>query len=237
MTFLLVHGAWHGAWCWKHVVPLLEAKGHRAIAIDLPGLGDDETPLEQVTLEVWNDALGAHIDAQPEPVVLVGHSRGGVNISWAAELRPDRIRSLIYVAAVLLKDGETSAVYPEMMEAIAPKLEFAEDGSSARVRPEACAETFYAQCSPEDVSFALENLRPEPFAPTSLPLRISEGAWGRIPRSYVECTEDRALPVELQRRMLAHHSGTRIATLEADHSPFFSMPERLANTLIELAST
>ncbi len=72
--FVLVHGAWHGAWCWNKVVPLLEAKGHSVDAIDLPGHGSDVTPIAEVTLERYAERVGRALRAEPEPAVLVGHS-------------------------------------------------------------------------------------------------------------------------------------------------------------------
>ena len=75
--FLLIHGAWHGGWCWRKVVPLLEADGHRALAPDLPGHGKDETPLTEVTLASYSDRICEIAGAQPGPIILVGHSMGG----------------------------------------------------------------------------------------------------------------------------------------------------------------
>ena len=83
-TYVLVHGAWHGAWCWHKIVARLEARGHTVVAPDMPGHGMDRTPIEQVTLEDIAARLTSIIDAQDEPVVLVGHSYGGTMISQAA---------------------------------------------------------------------------------------------------------------------------------------------------------
>src|SRR6185295_5208657 len=105
-TYLLIHGAWHGAWCWYKVAPRLETLGHKVIAPDLPSLGTDKTPVNRVSLALWRDHVSAIIDATPEPVILVGHSRGGIVISEVAEHRPDRIRTLVYLTAFLVRAGE-----------------------------------------------------------------------------------------------------------------------------------
>ena len=84
-TFVLVHGAFHGAWCWYKVIAGLEAAGHRAIAPDLPGHGLDRTPMETCTLDRYVSTVVAAIEAAEEPVVLVGHSLGGVTVSQGAE--------------------------------------------------------------------------------------------------------------------------------------------------------
>jgi pimeloyl-ACP methyl ester carboxylesterase len=80
-TFGLVHGGWNGGWCWEKVVPLLEEAGHEVEAQDLPGLGEDRTPIPEVSLQGYADRISQVLDAQPEPVVLVGHSSGGMIIS------------------------------------------------------------------------------------------------------------------------------------------------------------
>src|SRR5664279_2862075 len=98
-AFVLVHGAWHGGWCWDKVVARLEAMGHTAAAPDMPGHGDDKTPIAGVTLEHLVQRVCETIDAQSEPVVLVGHSYGGAMITQAAERRADKIKSLAYVTA------------------------------------------------------------------------------------------------------------------------------------------
>ena len=77
-TFVLIHGAWHGGWCWRKVVPHLEAAGHTVIAPDLPSHGDDPTPAAEVTLDDYVRRVCEILDAQDEPVVLVGHSMGGL---------------------------------------------------------------------------------------------------------------------------------------------------------------
>ena len=106
-TFVLVHGAWHGAWCWYKVVPRLEQAGHRVVAPDLPSLGSDKTPISQVSLRLWTDRVCQVLDAETDPVILVGHSRGGIVISEAAEARPEKVQRLVYLCAFLLRDGES----------------------------------------------------------------------------------------------------------------------------------
>src|SRR5687767_10121804 len=103
-SFLLVHGAWHGAWCWYKVAALLRARGHEVRAIDLPSHGIDARAPGSVTLEDYVDAAHTALDGMSRPVV-VGHSMGGIVLSALAEKHPERIGSLVYVAAFLLGDG------------------------------------------------------------------------------------------------------------------------------------
>ncbi len=90
-TYVLVHGAWHGSWCWEKVVPLLEQAGHQVEALDLPGHGQDKTPIREITLAAYTNRVCETLDAQAEPVILVGHSLGGMVITQAAEERPAKI--------------------------------------------------------------------------------------------------------------------------------------------------
>jgi pimeloyl-ACP methyl ester carboxylesterase len=100
-TYLLIHGAWHGGWCWRKVLPLLEAKKHKVLAPDLPGHGDDKTATASVTLKSYVDRICEIASAQTEPVILAGHSMGGVAITQAGENCPKQIRALVYVCAFL----------------------------------------------------------------------------------------------------------------------------------------
>ena len=94
-TYVLVHGAWHGAWAWDEVTPLLEAEGHTVDALDLPGHGDDRSPVSEMTLEGNVNRILERIDAAGEPVVLLGHSMGGMSVTQAAEHVPERISRLV----------------------------------------------------------------------------------------------------------------------------------------------
>ncbi len=105
-TYVLVHGAWHGGWYWHKVVPLLEKEGHKVEAPDLPGHGKDKTPISEITLEAYAQSICKVLDAQSEPVILVGHSMGGIVITQVAEYRPERIKMLVYLTAFLQPSGE-----------------------------------------------------------------------------------------------------------------------------------
>jgi pimeloyl-ACP methyl ester carboxylesterase len=235
-TFVLVHGAWHGGWCWEKLVPLLEARGHRAVAPDLPGHGADRTPTAQVTLESCAERVRAAIAAQPEPVVLVGHSMGGVVITAAAELIPERVRTLVYLTAFLVAPGEAllAAAGNDPETALAGNLVFAPDGVSAEVKPDAIRPAFYAQCSDADAERAQARLVPQAAAVFSTPVRYTPERAGRIPRVYIECTRDRAIGISVQRRMHAARPCAKVLSLDTDHSPFYSTPEALAAQLASL---
>src|SRR5690349_24522079 len=101
-TFVLVHGSWQGAWAWDRVIPLLEARGHRVVAVDLPGNGHTPAPELPVRLHHYAEHVARVIDAQPAPVILVGHSGGGITVTAATELRPERVALAVYLCAFML---------------------------------------------------------------------------------------------------------------------------------------
>jgi pimeloyl-ACP methyl ester carboxylesterase len=234
-TFILVSGSWHAGWCWERIVPLLEAAGHKALAPDLLGMGADKTPLAAVTLAAWADQIATLIGAQAEPVILVGHSRGGIVISEAAERQPGRIRTLVYLAALLVPPGKsTMEVAAPIGQAMAAIAEFGPDGAST-IRAEAAGPTFYNTTGPEWVERAIAHLCPEPMTVSMAPLSLTQERYGSVPRAYVECTEDRALSLAFQREMQAALPCSPVLTLETNHSPFYSNPEALAECLRKLA--
>src|SRR3989442_4804389 len=106
-TFIFLHGSFHAAWNWHRVLPLLEARGHRGVALDLPGHGRDRTPPARATLDACVACVTDAIDALDprDEIVLVAHSRNGIVISQAAERRAERVRGLVYIAAYLVPDG------------------------------------------------------------------------------------------------------------------------------------
>lgn len=236
-TYILIHGSWHGAWCWNKVRPLLEKEGHQVIAPDLPAHGQDQTPLVEVTLQSYAKRIVEVLDAQPEPAILVGHSMGGVAITQAAEYRPHRISHLVYLAAFLPRDGESllQLALQDTDSLVLPNLIVAEEEGYTTVKEEGIRPAFYGDCSDEDVKYAVPRLVLDPLAPVATPVEVSDDRFGRIPRTYITCLRDRAVSPDLQRRMYLASPCEQVLSLETSHSPFFSAPEALAAYLITLA--
>jgi pimeloyl-ACP methyl ester carboxylesterase len=236
-TYILIHGAGTGAWCWDKVVPLLHQAGHQAIAFDLPGHGQDKTPVAEVTFDRYLQRTAEALAAQEEPVILVGHSLSGLLLSQIAEQYPTKIQQLVYLTAYLLQDGETVL---QAAQRDTDALAFAhaildETGSSFTYPPEKLKEFFYADCSEADIERAKQLTVPQSMQPGSVPLHVTAERFGQIPRVFIECLQDKVISPAFQKQM---YSGAwpcqKVFTLETSHSPFFSAPERLSTLLLSV---
>lgn len=240
-TVVLVSGAWHGRWCWKKLEPMLEGRGHRAIAVELLGMGSDSTPLSDVTLARWADQVARIVSSEEAPVVLLGHSRGGIVISEVAERVPGSIGLLVYLSAFLLRDGQTlggkiaQASGGSRSSFVVP----GPDGATTTVAKDAVGKVLYNTSPPELVRKAEAAVGPEPMQVFATPLHLTEGRFARVPRAYIECFRDNAVPIALQRAMQADLPCSQVETLDTDHCPFFSAPDLLAaaiDRLVQAAS-
>ncbi len=237
-TFVLVHGSWHGAWCWDKVVPLLKQAGHTVEAIDLPGHGKDRTPIAEMTMQSYVDRVCQVIDAQSEPVILVGHSMAGVVISQTAEYRPEKIQMLVYLAAFLLQDGEflLQVAQTDTETLVLPNLILNEEEGYHILKEEARKEVLYHDCSDEDAERACSLLVPESNAVVATPIHITRENYGRVPRIYIEALHDKTVGPSLQKRMYAAMPCREVVSLYTSHSPFFSAPDELVEQLNRIAS-
>jgi pimeloyl-ACP methyl ester carboxylesterase len=230
---VLVHGGWHGAWCWHRVAPLLRAAGHRVIAPDLPSMGDDATEPAKVSLKSWTRFVVDVISRESEDVILVGHSRAGAIISQVAEAIPARIRRLVYLSAYLLPDGRSVAAEArEDMDSLVPaNMIPGESGVTCTLQPEIAAAAFYGRCEEVERAFAMSRLSPEPLRPLATAVKVTDARFGTVPRVYVECSADRTISLPAQRRMQARLPCDPVFSLDSDHSPFLSRPAELARLL------
>ena len=240
-TFLLVHGSWHGGWCWSRVRRHLEGRGHTVLAPDLPGHGDDRTPIEAVTLSSYAERIVDVIDQKVEPgdgLVLVGHSMGGIVISEVAERVPDRVDLLVYLAAALLPDGEAmlDLSFADAGSLVARHLVLEPGGLAVTLDPAGIVDCFYADCDPLDAVWATTRLVPEAIAPLTEAVRVSPSRWGRVRRAYIVCEDDRAISPAVQRRQCEEVGVDLAVTMASAHSPFLSDAPALAGVLVHLAA-
>lgn len=236
-TFILIHGSWHSAWNWHKVTPLLEKMGHRVFAIDLPGMGRDKTPIETVTLEMSVSKICKLIDSIEGKVILVGHSKNGIIISQAAEYRPDKIEKLIYLAAYLIPNGKTQREYSmqDTQGILKPYVQRHEATNSTTLEAAIYKEGLYHDCDDSITELAKVLLSHEPIVTGMTPLQLTEQNFGRVPRYYIECTEDKAVTPFIQQKMYTETPCRRVYKMQTSHSPFFSKPVELVNLFLEIA--
>jgi len=243
MRFVLVHGGFHGGWCWSRVIPALERLGHEAVAVDLPGHGDRVGELS--TLDNRRDAIVAALQAGD---VLVGHSGGGLDITVAADAATELLGHVVYLAAGLPREGRsyTEAIGMRDAEDTEPVtdptemldyLHFTEDGTMSFASQEGAHEFFYHDCDEETVRWAFERMGPERISEMSFePVSIPRFWAAELPRSYIRCLRDRSLPHWLA-EIVAHRLGVEELTIDTSHSPFLSRPAELAELLVHATTT
>ncbi len=239
-NFVLIHGAWHGGWCWQRVIPILERAGHTALGPDLPGMGDDPNPIAEATLDRWADRIADIARARAGKIILVGHSRGGPVITHAAPRIADRLAALVYLTARLVPPGRTmdsmQAAFPRPA-LMASSIVASPDGTYTTFDPAHAREIFYNTTPPEWADWALARVGREPTCNATTPIAGTMEGLAAIPRVYIECLRDQAIPLATQRGMRDSFPMTAIRALDCDHSPFLSMPENLAAALEEIAAT
>lgn len=278
-TVVLVHGAWHGAWCWAAVAARLAAAGVQSVAVDLPGhgtgaafpagyldtpqdlvaLASSPSPLAKLDIGAYRQHVMSIIDGLVAngsgPVVLIGHSLGGVTLNALGESSPQLIHRLVYLAALnpIAKDN-AGAYFGDAAFAASKALPLfigdpAKTGairfnnrSSDRAFRAAAKAAFYADFTDDQFAATAGLLTPdEPAAVFSGKASVSATKWGRIPRTYIRCTEDQAIPIAAQDQFIAEADtltpGNRyeVRTLKSSHSPFVSMPGPLAKLIAEAA--
>jgi pimeloyl-ACP methyl ester carboxylesterase len=225
-TVVLVHGAWHGAWCWEQVVTRLDAAGVDSVAVDLPSVSVPDAT-------VHDDAacVKAALDGVSGEAVLVGHSYGGAVISEAG-VHP-AASHLVYLTAFALEVGESPAEN-SLTGGGNSDLEAAiEVGDGVlTIRPDLATAAFFHDVAPEVASASTARLRPQSFAALGTP--VAAAAWREKPSVYVVCTDDRAVPVALQRSNAARVGES--VDWHTSHSPFLSRPDLVADLLVEISS-
>lgn len=222
MTVVLVHGAWHGAWCWERVVDRLAAEGVPAVAVQLPG--PEGLPGD---LHADADAVRRTLDDLDGPVVLCGHSYGGAVITEAGT--HPAVAHLVYVAA-FVPDEEQGVRDLLAAESRAGLSRLAADGL-AHIDAVGVA-SLYHDCDPVDVEWAAVRMRPQ--RPEGFLQPVALPAWRKVPSTYAICTQDQAVYPRLQRRMAAR-AGAEVVEWPTGHSPFACRPDLVAGLLAGLS--
>ncbi|WP_409467469.1 alpha/beta fold hydrolase [Streptomyces sp. HC307] len=215
-TLLLVHGAWHGGWCWEKLASVLHADGWRTRAVDLPSAGG--------RAGVQDDAqvvLG-ELERIEGPVVVVAHSYGGIPVSQAVA-QAGNVSQIVYLAAYQLDVGESLLGFHGAPVSPGPR--------DVEAVPDDPVGLFYGDVPRSEAEQAAARLVPQ--STQSFRDALTRAGWHTIPSTYIVCEDDRALPVQSQ-QTLAARSGA-VHRIKSSHSPFLSMPGELAALLSEIA--
>lgn len=237
-TFVLVHGLFLGAWCWERVVPTLREAGHVAKAIDLPGHGSDMTPTSEISMRLYVERIRRALTESSTRVTLVSHSASGIWASQAAELVPEAVERLIFVAAVIPQDGESLMDWTPRAPTSLTVQRMVADRAAGLVSldPLVAADALFEDCLPQDMWGAVRRMTPSPIAPLSAPVKLTACRFGRIPRSYVRCERDRSIPPDTQTQICELSPCETVRSMDTGHAPFYAAPAQLAHALAQLAA-
>ncbi|KAI3665816.1 hypothetical protein L6452_44451 [Arctium lappa] len=246
---VLVHGGGFGAWCWYKTIALLEECKFKVTAIDSSGSGIDLFDANAI------ESLSQHVKpltdfleklADGEKVILAGHDFGGACISYAMELFPSKVAKAIFIAASMLKTGQSTLDMFSHKENTndlmrqAQKFLYANGNdqppTAIDLDKSLLKDLLFNQSPPKDVALASVSMRPIPFAPVLEKLSLSDSNYGSVRRFYIETPEDNAIPITLQQRLINENPPEKVFRLKgADHCPFFSKPQALHKLLVEIA--
>jgi pimeloyl-ACP methyl ester carboxylesterase len=243
--YILVHGGWHGAWCWDKVVPLLQAAGHHVYTPTLAGLGEQAARLTpEIGLDTHiQDVVNLIETKDLQQVILVGHSYSGMVITGVADCVPGRIAHLVYLDAFVPHDGQSVADIAPLVGTML-RRDAKKDGDGWRVnppreRPLGIGGLFGITEEP-DLSLVRSKVTPQSLKTFTQPVHIThKDAVAAIPHTIIECT-GRGVIVSLMRRAfmrgtLPPSEGWNRRTLASGHDAMIIAPQALADLLLDFA--
>ena len=239
-NYILVHGGWHGAWCWDKVVPLLQAAGHHVYTPTLTGLGEQAALLTpEIGLDTHIQDVVNLIETEDlQQVILVGHSYSGMVITGVADSVPGRIAHLVYLDAVVPHDGQSMVDMGPLLGTILQR-DANKNGDGWRVNPPGERRGgLYDVTEEPDLSLVRSKVTPQSLKTFMQPLHLThQDAVAAIPHTYIECTR-RGVIVWLMRRLmhgLPSDPGWNRRTLASGHDAMLIAPQALADLLLEFA--
>lgn len=231
---VLVHGAWHGAWCWRRVLPRLQEAGFSTYAPTLTGLGDRSHLMSPaITLDTHIADIAGLIEAEElRDVVLVGHSYGGAPVTGVADRMPDRLRQLIFLDALLVGNGQSALdqVPPDVATARRAAAQASSGGLSLPVPP---AEAF-GVTEPADLAWLTRRLTPHPFRTYEDRLHLQHGFAADLPKTYITCTDPIYPSLASSRDRVVTDPGWLRRQIATGHDAMVTAPGPLAALLIAI---
>lgn len=231
--YLFVHGGFHGSWCWEKTIEELKRYNVSAVALDLPGHGEDPTPRETVTLESYVSAVVEFLTrADLKSVHLVGHSLAGILIPEVATRVPERISSATFIAALVPRPGQRAIDFiPENRRERYFEIAHASPDQTLSPDPNNVQKIFFNDLSESEARLFIGKLTPQPFRPYLEAVSANPADLG-IPVRYILCARDQALERSVCEES-ARALGVEPILLEAGHDIMLSQPVLLARTLVQ----
>ena len=230
--FVLVHGGFHGGWCWDDVALRLRALGHGVFTPTQTGCGERSHLLARtITLDTFvDDIAGIFLSEDLHDVVLVGHSFGGSVISGVADRMPERIRQLVYLDAIMLENGQTTfdLLDPDAVQA---RLKAADASGGLAIAPPPAG--VFGIRDPVQVQFVQARLTSHPLGTYTSPLKLAHPVGNGLPAVYVRCTDPLYAGLQASRDWVAEH-GMRRIDIATGHDAMVTAPGLLAELLVEL---
>ena len=231
--FVLIHGAWHGGWCWEGVIRELEQSGHTAEAPTLPGARPDDDR-SGIQFSDYVDKVVAVLEAQAAPVVLVGHSSAGFVLQAAAPQAPDKVARLIFVNAFILPHGKSQfdLVPPEAAEGLTAAAQASPD-NCVPVLGDFVRNVLMAGDPVEQQDALISRLVPQPLALFTTPVDARPFEALAVPKSVVFCQNDSSLPPGAYEQMAQGLGDHRFIQVDGGHETLFTQPAVVARALLE----
>jgi len=229
-TFVLVHGAWHGGWCWTKVAAILRSRGHDVLTPTQTGLGERSHLISKsITLDTFvTDIVNVLKWEDLRDVILVGHSFGGNAISGTADQMPDRIRQLVYLDAVMLENGQSVfGMLPK--EVVAARMKAAEETSGGLSIP-APPPSAFGVADAAQAAWLQPRFTPHPLGTYTSPLRLTNKVGNGLPAVYIACTDPIYGPLQASRDWVKAN-GMKTLEIATGHDAMVTAPERLADML------
>lgn len=237
-TFVIVPGAWSGPYAWESVKADLEKSGYKVAVVQLPGHGNDDTPPQNLTLDVYRDKVISVIDSVGGQVILVGHSLGGAIISEVAEQVPLKIKKLVYVAGFIPVSGQSALALASTDSAsvLGASLVHSDNNLTLDVVTDEIINSFIQDGTQAEQNLVLANYAAEPAIPLTNAVTLTTANYGSVTKVYIKTLMDHAITPTLQNRMLAATPGfSATYQINTSHSPFLVKPDSLALLLTNAA--